>query len=361
MDMYLPSLSDMQIYGEYQCLDERELVTLNKDQTTLIGIEEHWTTLELTEALKALPEGVRDESLPFNERGDNLVRLKDIGDLRIAAMDEQGIDMHIISLAPPGTGSLAPSEAVTLTRETNDMAAEAVECHPSRLRAMCTLPMAEPKAVAGELERAAELGFVGAMVYGRTGETALDDPCYDDLFAAAAALNKPIFIHPQIPSNAVREAAYSGLGPMTDLALSTFSWGWHLEAAVAALRLIARGTFDRHPDLKIILGHWGELLLFWEDRIDSLSRIAGLERKVSDYVRSNVFITSSGMFNPALLHHALEVTTIDKLMFSTDYPFQRPTRGGLQRFLTEFDTDEDRNKFSGDNARRLFGIDQSRK
>lgn len=117
--------------------------------------------------------------------------------------------------------------------------------------------------------------------------------------------------------------------------------------------------FDRHPDLKIILGHWGELLLFWQDRTDSLSRIAGLERKVSDYIRSNVFITSSGMFNPALLHHALEATTIGQLLFSTDYPFQRPTQDELQRFLTEFDSDEDRNKFSGDNARRLFGIDQS--
>ncbi len=216
--------------------------------------------------------------------------------------------------------------------------------------------MAAPKAVAAELERAASLGCVGVMVYGRTGDTPLDDRCYDEMFAAAAALKQPIFIHPQIPPNAVRTAAYSGLGAMTDLALSTFAWGWHLEAALSALRLIARGTFDRHPDLDIILGHWGELLLFWLDRAESLSRIAGLQRKVTDYVRSNLFITSSGMFNPALLRHTLSVTTIDRLLFSTDYPFQRPTRDEIQRFLTEFDTDEQRDKFSADNARQLFGI-----
>jgi predicted TIM-barrel fold metal-dependent hydrolase len=321
-----------------------------------IGIEEHWTTPELTAALKELPEGSRDESLAFNEMGDNLSRLEDIGDARIATMDEQGIDLHILGVAPPGTGPLAPAEAVALSRELNDRAGEAVRRHPSRLRALSTLPMAEPKAVAAELERAAGAGFVGAMVYGRTGETALDDPCYDDLFEAAAALGQPIFIHPQIPSNAHRDVAYSGLDPMTGLALSTFAWGWHLEAATAALRLIARGTFDRHPDLTIILGHWGELLLFWLDRADSLSRLAGLERKVSDVVRSNVFITSSGMVNPALLRHALTATTIDQLQFSTDYPFQRPTRDELQQFLTEFDTDEDRDKFSSENARRLFKI-----
>lgn len=327
------------------------------NKTSFIGIEEHWTTQRLTAALKGLPEGRLDESLSFNEMDDNLTKLEDISDARIAAMDELGIDMHIISLAPPATSPLAPAEAVALCRESNDIAAEAVRRHLSRFRAMSTLPMANPSAVAGELERAAGLGFVGAMVYGRTGNTMLDDPCYDDLFAAAASLNQPIFIHPQIPSNEIRKASYSGLGPMIDLALSTFSWGWHIEAAIAALRLIARGTFDRYPNLKIILGHWGELLLFWQDRTDSLSRIAGLGRKVSDYIRSNIFITSSGMFNPALLHHALEATTIDQLLFSTDYPFQRPTQDKLKLFLNEFSTDEDRNKFSGDNARRLFNLD----
>lgn len=324
---------------------------------TLIAIEEHWTTPGLTAALTALPADRRDASLAFNGMGDNLARLEDIGDARIAAMDEQGIDVHVISLAPPATGPLAPADAVALSREANDVAAAAVRRHPTRLRALSTLPMAEPGAVVGELERAAGLGLVGAMVYGRTGDTPLDDPCHDDLFAAAAALGQPVFIHPQIPSNAVREAAYSGLGEMTDLALSTFSWGWHLEAAVAALRLIARGTFDRHPDLRIVLGHWGELLLFWGDRTDSLSRLAGLERRVSEYVRTNVFITSSGMFNPALLRHALEATSIDRLLFSTDHPFQRPTSEEIRGFLTEFDTEEDREQFSAGNARRLFGIE----
>lgn len=324
---------------------------------TIIGIEEHWTTPKLTAALKGLPEGRRDDSLALNEMGDNLARLEDIGAARLAAMDELGIDIQIISVAPPATGPLAPADAVSFSREMNDLAVEAVHRNPARLRAMATLPMADPRAVAVELERAASLGSVGAMVYGRTGETTLDHPCYDDLFATAATLGQPIFIHPQIPSPTILRAAYTGFDQMTDLALSTFSWGWHIEAAVAALRLIARGTLDRHPELRIVLGHWGELLLFWEDRVDSLARVAGLERKVSDYFRSNVFFTSSGMFNPALLRHSLAATTIDQLLFSTDYPFQRPTRPELQQLLAEIDNDEDREKFTAGNARRLFGID----
>jgi predicted TIM-barrel fold metal-dependent hydrolase len=117
-----------------------------------------------------------------------------------------------------------------------------------------------------------------------------------------------------------------------------------------------RGTFDRHPDLQLVLGHWGELLLFWLDRADSLSRVAGLDRKVSEYVRTNLHITCSGMLNPTLLRHALEVTTADRLLFSTDHPFQRPTRADIDAFLTAFPTDEDRERFTAGNARALFGI-----
>ena len=99
-----------------------------------------------------------------------------------------------------------------------------------------------------------------------------------------------------------------------------------------------------------MLGHWGELLLFWTDRLDGLSGVAGLDRKVSAYLRSNLHITSSGMFNPTLLRHALEVTTADRLLFSTDYPFQRPVTAEIEQFLTAFPTDDDREKFTAGNA-----------
>ena len=323
---------------------------------SLIAVEEHWNLPDLTVALKALPPDRADDSLAFDELGDNLERLEDLADARIAAMDAQGVDLQIISLTPPGTQPLDPAEARSLSTRANDIAAEAVRKHPSRLRAFATLPLADPAAAVAELERAAGLGLVGAMVYGRTGDTPLDDPRHDDLFAAATALGQPIFIHPQIPSRAIRDAAYSGIAPMTDLGLATFGWGWHLEAALAALRLIVRGTFDRHPGLQVVLGHWGELLLFWHDRTDSLARVSGLDRKVSEYVRSNVHITSSGMLNPTLLRHTLEVTTPDRLLFSTDSPFQRPTRDEIATFLRSFATDDDRDAFTSGNARALFRL-----
>jgi predicted TIM-barrel fold metal-dependent hydrolase len=322
----------------------------------LIAIEEHWMLPNLMSALKAVPPPLYDESVVLNEMDDLPERLADLGPGRIAAMDAQGIDMAIVALTPPGTQALPPQEAVRLSRAANDAAAAAVGRYPSRFRSLSTLPMSAPDQVAGELERAAGLGHVGAMVYGRSGDLVLDNPVYDDFFATAARLGQPVFIHPQLPSPALRDAAYRGFEPMTELALATFGWGWHLEAAAAALRLIIRGTFDRHPDLQVVLGHWGELLLFWLDRANSLSRIAGLQRPVSDYVRSNFYITTSGMFNPALLRHALTATTVDRLIFSTDYPFQRPTRKDITTFLGEFASDAEREKFSSGNAAALFGL-----
>ena len=323
----------------------------------LIGIEEHWTTPALTAALEGLPVGRKDPSLAFNRIRDHLERLQDLDVGRIAAMDEMSIDVMVLGVAPPATGPLDPADALALSRDTNDVAADAIRRHPDRLRAMATLPMADPDQVAGELERAVGLGLVGAMVYGRTGATPLDDQRYDDLFAIATSLQQPIFIHPQIPSPALLEASYAGFDDAVGLALSTFAWGWHLEAALATLRLIARGTFDRHPDLQIVLGHWGELLLFWQDRFGSLTGIAGLERPVADVVRQNLHITSSGMFNPALLHHALEATTIDRILFSTDYPFQHPSRADIEQFLKELPSDDDREQFASGNASRLYGIE----
>jgi uncharacterized protein len=322
---------------------------------TLIAIEEHWMLPELAGALEALPPQHRDDSLAFNRIGDHEQRLEDLGAGRLAAMDEQGIDMSLLALTPPGTHALAAEDAVRLSRAANDRAAKVVERHPSRFRAQCTVPMSAPQHAAAELERAAGLGHVGTMVYGRSGDTFLDDPVYDEFFAAAAQLRQPVFVHPQIPSSALREVSYSGFDDLTSLGLSTFGWGWHLDAATAALRLILRGTFDRYPDLQVILGHWGEMLLFWTDRADSLSRVAGLQRSVSDYLRSNFFITMSGMLNPALLHHALSVTSVDRLIFSTDYPFQHPSREEIDAFLGNFGSD-DRHKISTANASALFGI-----
>jgi uncharacterized protein len=324
----------------------------------IIAIEEHWNSAGIRDALDRLPDGVRDESVAFNAMGGNQVRLEDIGEGRIEAMDAAGIDVSILSVVTPATQALPAREAVVLARDANDEAASAVSAHPDRLRAFATLPTSDPQAAAAELERCAtRLGHVGTMLHGRTGTRPLDDPAYDDLFATAARLRQPVFIHPQIPSDELRDAAYRGLDALTDLGLATFGWGWHMEAGLSALRLILAGTFDRHPGLQLVLGHWGEMLLFWMDRADSLSGVAPhLERRVSEYVTGNIHITSSGMLQERLVRHALDFTSADRVLFSTDYPFHQPDATAVGQFFDGIPDPADRAKIACGNAEVLFRL-----
>lgn len=323
----------------------------------LIAIEEHWADDAIDRAVRALEGARADPSPVLNDREGASARLADLGDGRLEAMDQQGIDVQVMSLAPPGTQGLGTADAIALSRDANDIAAARVAERPDRFAAMATLPLADPAAAAQELERAAKSGFVGAMVYGRTGDVPLDDPRFDDLWGVAAAHRLPIFIHPQIPPIAVRNASYSGLGELPDLALSTIAWGWHLEAGTAALRLMTSGVLDRHPELQLVLGHWGELLLFWHERADTLAHIANLDRSITDYLRQNVWITASGMFDPALLHHALAVTTPDRILFSTDYPFLQPTAGEIAAFVDALPDQSMRDSFTFGAAQRLFHLE----
>jgi uncharacterized protein len=324
----------------------------------VVTIEEHWTSEGIDRALRAQPAGRRDESVALNDRGDIPARLFDIGDQRIEAMDAAGVDLQILSLAPPGTHGLPAHEAIALSRDANDRMSEAVGRHPARLRALTTLPMPDPDAAVAELERTAkDPAHVGIMSYGRSGERPLDHPAYDELLATAARLRRPVFLHPQVPPNAVREASYSGFDPAVDLALATFGWGWHIEAGTAALRLIVGGVFDRHPDLQVVLGHWGEMLLFALDRADSLSNVAThLERRVADYFPTNIHIATSGMLFPRLLRHALDFTSADRILLSGDYPFHRLDADKVTGFLRMLPDHEDRQKIAHANAEALYGL-----
>ncbi|WP_225101745.1 amidohydrolase family protein, partial [Streptomyces sp. CoH27] len=133
--------------------------------------------------------------------------------------------------------------------------------------------------------------------------------------------------------------------------------GRHAEAGLAALRLILRGTFDRHPDLHIVLGRWGGMLLFRLDRADRLSDLAPhLERRVAEYFSTNVHIATSGMLTPRLLRHALDHTSVDRILLSGDCPFHRLGAPALTDFLHTLPDQEDRRKIAHANAESLFGL-----
>ena len=179
------------------------------------------------------------------------------------------------------------------------------------------------------------LGFAGAMLCGRTRNKNLDHPDLRPVFAAAAKLAVPIFVHPQIPQRAVRDVYYSGFGELVDTAFATFALGWHYEAGIQFVRLILAGVFDEYPDLQIILGHWGEVVVFYLERLSALARVAKLERPVADYIRQNSYVTPSGMWSQSYLQRTLELVGPERILFSTDYPYQYRPGGGARSFLDQ--------------------------
>ena len=298
----------------------------------LIGIEEHFLTPGMRAAWNALALEAVDPSVAGHS-GELEGRLFDLAENRLALMDETGLDVQVLSLTTPSLHDFGPG-SIDIARRTNDALAEAVARHPTRFEALATLPVAVPEEAARELDRCVRrLGFKGTMLCGRVGTRNLDDPSLFPIFQTAEALGAPILLHPRTPDMAVRSAYYSGFSPEVDAALSMYGLGWHYDAGIQFVRLVLSGVFDRLPSLQVILGHWGEMVLFYAERLAAMDHVSGLAQPIAAYLRRNLYVTASGMFLSDYLERAVAIVGADRLLFSTDFPYQyRPGRDA-RRFL----------------------------
>jgi predicted TIM-barrel fold metal-dependent hydrolase len=198
----------------------------------VIGVEEHAWTAELRDAL--LRFGGDDTVTMLSSQKDTDRRLREVGDERLARMDAAGVDLQVLSITTPGTQSLPAAEAVPLARDANDFLADAVRRRPDRFAAFATLPTPDPQAAATELERCVtQLHLVDAMLLPRTGEVHLDHDKFRPVFEVAAGLQVPLYIHPALPPQPVRDAYFSGFDDFTNMVLSAGGWGWHADAGLA--------------------------------------------------------------------------------------------------------------------------------
>jgi uncharacterized protein len=315
-----------------------------------IALEEHFWTPEL-----AAPPGTGPLAV-WGQRVDD--QLRDLGRARLADMDANGIDLQVISHVAPAAQGLAGTEGTTRAREANERLAAAVRAHPDRFAGFATLPTADPRAAAGELERAVrELGLIGALVNSTLGSNGvfLDDARFVPLLDRFERLDVPLYLHPAPPSAALRDALYQGLPPAVAGRLATGAWGWHAEAGLHVLRMIATGVFDRHPGLRLIVGHCGEMVPFMLDRIDAMLRPAGLAQKPSEYFLRNIWVTTSGLFSLPPVLCTVQVLGVDRVLFSVDYPFGDNAAGRALLDALPL-APADRAKIAGGNAERVLGL-----
>jgi predicted TIM-barrel fold metal-dependent hydrolase len=298
----------------------------------VVAIEEHFTVPSVVHRIDRdaiSRRGFRPRRPPPNAPSP-LELLPEIGERRLKSMDEAGITVQVLSNAGPGPDLVPGPEGVAIAREINDHLASAIARHPDRFAGFATLPMRDPDAAAAELRRSVkDLGFVGALVNGTTEGRFLDHPSYDRLLAVAVELDVPIYIHPHIPPEAVRNAYYSDLEQGAGRVLETAGWGWHSEVAIHVLRMVLAGTLDRHPKLRLVIGHMGEMLPMILARADEVFAldIEHLKRQIGRTILDQVWLTTSGIFTQPPFLAALLTFGMDRIIFSVDYPFAPNANG----------------------------------
>lgn len=283
----------------------------------LITLEEHFFSTATFNSPVAAKYVEQFNAIPGLED-----QLRDLDQLRLSYMEKGKVSLQVISHAPG-----APN--AQLCTDANDQLAGAVKNHPDRFAGFAVLPVGEPDKCAHELERTVkQLGFVGALIDNHVEGKYMDGPEYLPMWAKAEELDAPIYIHPTWPSDDMNPRYTGNFEAGAGRSLGASGWGWHTETGLHTLRLFASGLFDKHPKLKIIIGHFGEMIPFWFERICNLSRRWGpLKRPFKEVWEENIYITTSGVWSLNPMKCLLGNTPMEHILYSVDYPFEKNENG----------------------------------
>ncbi len=289
-----------------------------------IAIEEHFATPRMIRDMKIWEKRLEMPGI----MGKNFVETKlpklemPVEEHRLPEMDRMGITMQVISANwPAAQGYIDPDIAVSAAVEYNNAANDIVQAHPNRFRAFAALPLQDPDKAVKELERCVkEMGFVGVMVQGHSNLEYLDEPQFDEVWAALEQIDLPLYLHVGHPEH----SQLKSYGNYTEMMGPT--WNWASEGTTHALRMIFGGVFERHPRAKLILGHLGETIPYMLRRFDEgADKTGALDKGVithepSFYLKRNLYVTTSGEYFPEALHCAIDAMGVDHVLFACDYP-----------------------------------------
>ena len=271
---------------------------------------------------------------------------------RLQAMDKMGVDMQVISVAPPQYFYWTEPELGRATaRIINDNIASIVHAYPDRFVGLGHLPMQKPTFALAELERCAkELGMRGVELCTNVDGKELAETEFEPVFARLEALGMVVFLHPGgfTHGERLREHYLNNV------------IGNPLESTIAVSHLIFGGVLDRHPKLKVVVAHGGGFLGSYPFRMDHAWRAradcrVNIKKKPTDYLRRLYFDTI--MFDPRALGYLIDLWGADHVMLGTDYPYDMGDYDPLGAIaaVKKLKVTE-RNAISGGNAARLLGL-----
>jgi predicted TIM-barrel fold metal-dependent hydrolase len=250
-----------------------------------------------------------------------------LGD-RVAALDDAGVDLAVLSMPPPGP-RLNPGEDLARYREVirlaNDELLAAADRHPDRFTVMPCLPLADPDpgASIAEFDRVRGHPLVrGVVAFTSTSGQTLDAAALEPVYTAVAASGMPVQLHPQL-GDLAHHPVFGEFALGGSLAMM-------LETSAAVARMMLSGLLDRVPELTLIVPHLGGVLPYVAQRLTDISGTGKARHDCLHYLRYRCLLDSCS-FHPPALTCAVETVTAQRILLGSDYP----QRGSLARAVDD--------------------------
>lgn len=235
-------------------------------------------------------------------------------DLRVAEMDEIGVEVHALSLTMPMVDFADGGFARDLSAAFNDGCAEAHQKYPDRLVGFAMVPWHAPDLALEELSRAAKLpGIKGVYAPTHVLEHELGDEPFQPIYEMMEDLGLPLFLHPIHVVEPKRLSRYY----LNNLI------GNPTESGIAAAHFIFSGTLDRFQELDICLPHAGGIFPYVVGRFDHGHNVrpemAHRDKGPLEYLRRFHYDTVS--HSAAALSYLIDLVGADRVMLGSDYCF----------------------------------------
>jgi aminocarboxymuconate-semialdehyde decarboxylase len=236
--------------------------------------------------------------------------------VQIADMDARGIAHAVISTSTVSQSTFFADAtlAATLDRHANEGISQWVRQYPERFTGSFTLPLQDMEAALSELNHAVlhlnlRIANLPAVNQGRY----LGDPYFHRLWERISKLGVTAFVHP----DGIKDPAFQAYSLWNGI-------GQGIEETRAMASLIYEGTFERHPELEIIIAHAGGYLPLHIARLDRNAAahptsMRYITRKPSAYLRNFYFDTVT--YDPLIIQILADRVGADRILFGSDYPF----------------------------------------
>ena len=294
---------------------KRRQVMLGGRRVRTIDIHAH-CYVDLQDLIQGHPEALIPNGGPPTFTGPFLSPTKDV-DARLRHMDEHGIDIQAVSLAPQYNYWADRDLAGKIVSRQNEQIAALCSTHPDRLLGLGGLALQHPDLAVEQMEHGVkQLSFRGFEIGGSVNGDELANPKFNPVWAKAEELGILLLLHPATFVEGLKR--FQGNGFLPNVV------GNPLETTVAFSHLIFEGTLDRYPGLKICGSHGGGYFPSYVGRADHCAELSNrckpVKKHPSEYFKQQLY-SDSIVFTAEGLRHLVAEVGASHVLFGTDFPF----------------------------------------